>query len=181
MNRIYKSNKYVRMVRNVVIFILISFLGFIITSEDLTSYLSLKGLPIQNIEKLFVIHIIANAGLFLGTGFLAYLFFRLYYKLRGRDIPFVGFIWMFGGFKACMSVIFFMNLLNMWRAYYWIDGTIRIFAAVFAVGAALAFYNSFSQIVNIKSPDEYGELRDEIKRVLDIQQRVLETKPDKNA
>lgn len=176
MNSIIKNKKVIRGIKSGLFFLLISILSFVVFTEDFFSYIVLTGLPIQNIEKLFTFHMISNSLLFLSIGFLSVFFFRLYFKLKKRGVPFVGFFWILGAFKAFISLIFVMNIISTWRAYYWIDGTLRMFAAIFALGAAIAFYKSFNAIINLKSPQEYRELTGEIKRLLDIQEEVLNTK-----
>lgn len=178
---IQKNKRFIDYIQKGILFLLVSVFMYMITSERFTDYIVLTGLPIQNIKRLFMFHMIANGLLFSSLMFLGILFIRLYYKLKEKTVPFVGFLWVFGGLKIFASLIFLMNIINVWRAYYWIDGTLRLFAGIFALGSAISFYNSFNQMASMKSPEEYQQLKNEIKRVLDIQEKIVETKIEKNA
>lgn len=181
MKQNFRKENLLKHIKNTLIFLFVTFVGYIAFSENYFAYLTLTGLPVQNIEKLFVFHMIANASLFLGTGYLSILFFKIYKKLKVKEFPFIGFIWIFGAFKAFLSAIFLMNTISIWRAYYWIDGTVRIFAGLFVLASSIMLTKSYKQIVSIKSPSEYAELSKEIKRILDIREEVINTKLEKNA
>lgn len=182
MDKINKVKILAKYIKNILIFIAIAVVGYVIFNQNFTDSIIVYGLPIHNIEMLLLFHLISNSLLIISTGFLSYLFFRLYYRLKDKNVPFVGFLWTFGGLKACMCIVFISNLVGiLWKSFFWIDGTFRFLSGFFALGALITFYKSFDEIVSIKSPVEYGKLSDEIKRVLDIQQEILQTKLDKDA
>lgn len=144
------------------VFIIFALIFYVVTSEDLLQYIVLINHPGLQNNKILVLHLVANLGLVLSKGALGVLLLIIYDRLKGRGIPFVGFIWIFAMFFIAMSVVFAMNILSFWRVYIWIDGLLRAIGGVVGIAAAITLYKALPYISHIKSPEEYGRLADEL-------------------
>lgn len=171
---------FVKQIRAAIIFLIISMIAFVFTSQNVSDYVILTSLPIKNISELLVMHLLANVSICLSTLIMGISFIRLYLFLKKRKIPFTGFLWIFGGFKLFIFSIFAMNLLSLWRVYFWADGIIRVSAAIFAVAATIAWLRSYKAMKDFKSPEEYDQLKKEIEKILKIQDEVKEIHNIKN-
>ena len=145
-----------------VIFFVLFTISFVFFTEDIGKYLTTLSIKEFNNTKLVSLHLIANILLAVSTLFISIIHFKIYLNLRDKKIPFIGFMWIFGSLFLGISMIYFMNLINVWRLYYWLDGLIRVVAGWFALASLIAFKGAYKYIIGFKSPEEYGRLADEL-------------------
>jgi hypothetical protein len=106
---------------------------------------------------------------------------HIYNKLSYKKLPFMGFVWIYAVWFIIMSSVFALNLVSILRYYLWMDGIIRVIAGVFGVATCVSIFRSIPYMLNLKSPEEFGHLADEIHALREENQelqRILNKKSD---
>ncbi len=166
-------NNFKRRITLVSVFLVISLIFFIILSEDIFSYVILTNLPSLQDKKLLIIHLIANSLLFLSKLFIGIMMLRVYERLKSREIPFLGYVWIFAVWLVLASLIFAMNIISIYRVYIWVDGLVRISAGIFGVAAWFSFLKGYKVMMEMKTPEEFRVLAEEI-RALRLENEALQ-------
>lgn len=156
------------------VFLVLSLLFFVVSSEDLFQYVVLTNLPALQNTKLLTLHVVANMLLFGSKLAIGIVLLRIYVSLKSQAIPFIGFLWIFAIFYILMSGVFAMNLLALSRVYIWIDGLIRACAGLFGTAAAVSLIRGYKYIITIKAPEEYAKLANEIHELREENKRLQE-------
>lgn len=163
------------------LFLVLSIVFYIFSSEDLLYYVVLSDLPAVQNWKILSLHLLADVSLATSKIAIGYMLLIGYGYLKDKNIPLVGFIWIFAVFYLLAGAIFVMNLISFYRVYIWIDGIIRACAGIFGVAAAISLYKSLPFIKSLRSPVEYGQLAQEIHELKienDKLQKILSNKDE---
>lgn len=144
------------------VFVLFTMVFYVVSSEDLLQYVVLNNQPGLQNNKVLILHLIADVGLAVSKICIAAMLFRIYEKLKPRGVPFIGFIWIFALFFLVMGCLFLLNMVSFTRLYIWVDGLIRASGGVIGLAAAYTLYKALPYITEIRTPEEYGRLADEI-------------------
>lgn len=147
------------------LFVLFAMAFYIVSSEDLLYSITLRDHPGLQNNKILLLHLIAIIGLLSSKVFIGVYLMKIYNKLKGKNIPFVGLIWVFSFFYLVMGGVFLMNLVSFYKVFLWIDGLLRASAGVVGIACAITLYKAYLHIGDIKPPEEYGRLADELQEL----------------
>lgn len=106
---------------------------------------------------------------------LAYLTipFTLVYIVRTRkDINYMSLILLFAIFILGCGATHVMDVINIWKPFYYIDSSLRVITALASIGTALMLVRITPKILVIPNPEEFKKINAELKEQL----RQLEEK-----
>ncbi len=79
----------------------------------------------------------AGSNLLIGLSYVSISLTLAYLVYRVRDLPFEWLYIAFGIFIISCGFTHFMEIVTLWRPYYWIDGALRSITALASLGTAL--------------------------------------------
>lgn len=149
----------------IVVFVSIFTFIYIITTENLFETFVPRALCMQGNTKLIVLHFISDTVLFCNYIIMGYLMYNIYKAFKDRPIPFKGFLWLFAIGSILISLTHLMGVLNLFITYYWLDAAVKLAAGWFGLAIAITFMRTVNDIKSIKTPEQYRELADQLKKL----------------
>src|SRR5688572_8529329 len=94
-------------------------------------------------------HVIAD--LLIAVAFFTIPFVLVYVARRRRDLASNWLLVAFGIFIVACGLTHVMEVWNVWHADYWLEGAIKVIAAVALVPTAILLWRSLPQILSVPS------------------------------
>jgi hypothetical protein len=133
------------------VFIVASFSMLYISNEDVFQTFIPRRVVFHNEIKLISVFFISDLVMSIAFLWMGYALYKIYFAFRGLHLPWKGFLWMFGGFIFLSGIMHVVNIINLWVAFSWIDGIVRLITAIYTGGVALTFYSDFNDIKNMRA------------------------------
>lgn len=136
-----------------------SFLFWFIPSGSLFQKFMPRSVCMFREPNLITMHAIADSAIFVAYLVIALCLFQVYKIVEEKELPFKGFLWMFGIFILFCGFTHGMGVLNLWVTYYWIDGAVKAVCAIFS-GLTAVYSISVPKVLrDLYTGDEYRSLQ----------------------
>lgn len=76
----------------------------------------------------------------------------LYFVSHRKDLIFNWMFVLFGIFIFACGTTHLMSILNMWKAYYWLEGGIKLMTAIVSITTAILLWSLMPKMLRIPSP-----------------------------
>lgn len=146
-----RTVNYLRKEKSTILtFLVATFFFLFISDENILQTFTPRRLCMYNNVKLISIHFLSD--LVVGVSYLSIgvSLYVLYKVFRGLNLPWKGFLWMFGGFISLCGITHLISVINLWVTFYWIDGLFKMLTAIFSAAVALTLRQDFSKIKDMK-------------------------------
>jgi signal transduction histidine kinase len=114
------------------------------------------------------LHVISDALVFLA--YLTIPITLVYIARRRKDIPFNSMFFLFGIFIVACGLTHLMEIVTLWRPYYWLSGGVKSVTAVASIGTAFLLVRIIPKVLQIPTRDEVARAV----AALDNQRKLLE-------
>lgn len=100
----------------------------------------------------------------IGVAYCTVPFVLLYVARRRRDLPFSGLLVWSAAFIVACGAIHFMSVWNVWHAQSWLQGVVKVVAAVALVPTAVLLWRSMPEILSLPSQRQLREANESLAR-----------------
>ncbi|GFE81052.1 hypothetical protein GCM10011487_30520 [Steroidobacter agaridevorans] len=107
-------------------------------------------------------HVIAD--LLIAVAFFTIPFVLLYVARRRRDLTFNRLLAAFGVFIVACGLTHVMAVWNVWHTDYWLEGAIKVLAAVALVPTAILLWRALPQILSVPSQRQLRDANESLAR-----------------
>lgn len=147
-------------------------LAMVLSGADIFQKFIPRSVCMFQNKTLICTHIISDAVTFIAYIGIGSLLAVLWVALKKKGFPFTDFFWQFGGFLILAGIAHLIAVLNIFVAYYWIDGIFKLATAWFSILTFISLIRSFNDIKDLPTPQECERLRlklDEALKKLNVQ------------
>lgn len=107
-------------------------------------------------------HVVAD--ILIAMAYFTIPFVLVYVARRRRDLPFNWLLAAFGIFVVACGLIHVMNVWNVWHTDYWLEGIIKVIAAVASVPTAILLWRSLPLILSVPSQRQLRDANESLAR-----------------
>jgi signal transduction histidine kinase len=107
-------------------------------------------------------HVIAD--ILIAMAYFAIPLALVYIARRRRDVPLNRLLLCFGIFIVCCGLIHVMDVWNVWRTDYWLEGIIKVVAAVTSVPTAILLWRALPTILSVPSRRQLRDANESLAR-----------------
>lgn len=169
----------IRFKRNALLWIIIISIASVLTITSTQNVME-SFIPrsiVFNNSKLTFFHVLTCIALGIIFIILSVYNWTIYRRNRGKKLMLSQFWGLFAGRSFWTGIVFLMEAVNVFWAYYWIDLIIRIIAVIFASAVLVAQIKYFKFMVDLPSRTDVEDLLREI-RELKAEKKIVQTELD---